>query len=104
MVDAKDTVESDGALDWHCSRLCVMKAGKELNCFLHLPHRNTSSSSVVQRWRFGKKYLKTLTNRPAVAVYNTHNLHHYILLGILSNCIHWMLPFDFKLFFFHSQQ
>lgn len=52
MVDAKDTVDSDGALDWHCSRLCVMKAGKELNCFLHFPHRNTSSSSVGKRWSF----------------------------------------------------
>lgn len=52
MVDAKDTVDSDGALDWHCSRLCVMKAGKELNCFLHFPHRNTSSSSVGITWRF----------------------------------------------------
>lgn len=46
LVEARDTVDREGALDWHCSLLCVMKAGRELNCFLHFPHRNTSSSSV----------------------------------------------------------
>lgn len=45
-MEARDTVDREGALDWHCSLLWVMKAGRELNCFLHFPHRKTSSSSV----------------------------------------------------------
>lgn len=48
---ARDTEERDGALPWHCSLLWVMKAGRELNCFLHFPHRNTSSSSAVRKSR-----------------------------------------------------
>lgn len=46
---ASETVEREGALPWHCSLLWVMKAGKELNCFLHFPHRKTSSSSAIKR-------------------------------------------------------
>lgn len=46
---ARETVEREGALPWHCSLLWVMKAGKELNCFLHFPHRKTSSSSASKR-------------------------------------------------------
>lgn len=45
-MEARDTVDREGTLDWHCSLLWVMKAGRELNCFLHFPHRKTSSSSV----------------------------------------------------------
>ena len=46
-MEARDTVESEGPAGWHCSLLWVMKAGSELNCFLHFPHRKTSSSSAV---------------------------------------------------------
>lgn len=46
LLVAIETVEREGAFPWHCSLLWVMKAGKELNCFLHFPHRNTSSSSM----------------------------------------------------------
>lgn len=48
LLVAIETVEREGAFPWHCSLLWVMKAGKELNCFLHFPHRNTSSSSAIR--------------------------------------------------------
>ena len=51
LLVASETVERDGAFPWHCSLLWVMKAGSELNCFLHFPQRNTSSSSAIKRTR-----------------------------------------------------
>lgn len=42
---ANETVARGGAFPWHCSRLWVINAGSELNCFLHFPQRKTSSSS-----------------------------------------------------------
>lgn len=48
LLVASETVARAGAFPWHCSRLWVMKAGRELNCFLHLPQRKTSSSSGVR--------------------------------------------------------
>lgn len=48
LLVASETVEREGAFPWHCSLLWVMKAGRELNCFLHFPQRNTSSSSAMK--------------------------------------------------------
>ena len=45
LLVASETVARGGALPWHCSRLWVINAGSELNCFLHFPQRKTSSSS-----------------------------------------------------------
>lgn len=45
LLVASETVARAGAFPWHCSRLWVIKAGSELNCFLHFPQRKTSSSS-----------------------------------------------------------
>jgi hypothetical protein len=48
LLVASETVARAGAFPWHCSRLWVINAGSELNCFLHFPQRKTSSSSRGQ--------------------------------------------------------
>lgn len=52
LLVASDTVARAGAFPGHCSRLWVINAGSELNCFLHFPQRKTSSSSErIELWR-----------------------------------------------------